>query len=194
MFCVVVQFQSSLYHFHGERSKVKPGALKRVILCCACMVGLTTVVHSTPSFLFYPKVSYGKSMESKQHCDVTCVWDWLTPQLCDSALFIDHSRLKLTMLTCSLLMNTKKHTAEVDGKMSVVWIVLQIFSHKPKKQTNPNLLHHLRTVLNCLYKMTPWIHPVVEIFGAKWWTNWRTIRLTEPAAWLKTNNKYFYCW
>lgn len=141
MFCVVVQFQSSLYHFHGERSKVKSGALKRVILCCACMVGLTTVAHSTPSFLFYPKVSYGKSMERKQHFDVTCVWDWLTPQLCDSALFIDYSRLKLTMLTCSagklqkilgakhismltcsLLMNTKKHTAEVDGKMSVVWI------------------------------------------------------------------------
>lgn len=105
LFCVVVQFQSSLYHFHGERSKVKSGALKMVVLCCACMVGLTTVAHSTPSFLFYPKVSWSMVDDWKQHFDVTCVWDWLSPSTMWLSfylwsLFIDYARIKLTMLTC----------------------------------------------------------------------------------------------
>lgn len=51
-----VQFQSSLCRSHGERSEVRSGVLITVILCCACTAGPTTVAHSTPSFLFYPKV------------------------------------------------------------------------------------------------------------------------------------------
>ncbi|KAA8594936.1 hypothetical protein FQN60_012071, partial [Etheostoma spectabile] len=51
------QFQSSLFPSHGERSEGKSGVLITAILCFACTVGLTTVVHSTPSFPFYPKFS-----------------------------------------------------------------------------------------------------------------------------------------
>ena len=55
LFCV--QFQSSLCRSHGERSKGKSGVLIKVVLCCACTAGLTTVARSTPSFRFYQKVN-----------------------------------------------------------------------------------------------------------------------------------------
>lgn len=40
----------------GERSGVKSGVLITDNVCCVCTAGLTTVAHSTHSFLFCPKV------------------------------------------------------------------------------------------------------------------------------------------
>lgn len=51
-----VQLQSSLYRSPGERSEVKSGAPIMVILCYVSTAGPTTAGHSTPLFLFYPKV------------------------------------------------------------------------------------------------------------------------------------------
>ncbi|XP_053182597.1 serine hydrolase-like protein [Scomber japonicus] len=51
------QFQSCLCRSPGGRSEVKSGVLIMVILCCVCMAGLITVVHSTLPFPFCPKVT-----------------------------------------------------------------------------------------------------------------------------------------